>query len=456
MNQELNESSVDGGCAVLPASRERREANRGSEVGVRPWNAGVEVEPWAEAVDGGELLDALATWIRRYVVLEKAAVDTLALWVLHTHGFELRDVTVYIGLESPQKRCGKTTLLTVLSEVVNRPIVAANISSPAFFRVIEEMQPTLMIDEADTALHRNDELRGILNSGYKRKTAYVVRVAMETGKRIEDGQMGEENGPDARARRSRLVRYSSWCPKAIATIKHLPETLQDRCIVIEMHRKKHGEACERLPELAGTELRRKCARFVRDHGEAIGRVRPGIPVDLHDRAAEIWEPLLVLADLAQGGWPARARKAAVSLTRSGVEEGAIGALLFDIMIRFMRGDRDRLFSRTLAWELNAWDDRPWVELKKGKEVTELWLARQLLPYGVRPRTMRIGEEVAKGYFREDFDEVFRRYIPRKEAKAMLEELTASAESPAEESPGPGVGEGKNAVEINSAPADVMG
>ena len=160
MKHELIETTEGGGCPVLPVTRGRREAKRASEDGVRPWNAGVEVEPWAEPVDGAELLNALATWIRRYVVLEQAAVDTLALWVLHTHGFELRDVTVYIGVESPQKRCGKTTLLTVLSEVVNRPIVAANISSPAFFRVIEEMQPTLMIDEADTALHRNDELRG--------------------------------------------------------------------------------------------------------------------------------------------------------------------------------------------------------------------------------------------------------------------------------------------------------
>ena len=468
MNQETNEPSTDAGRAhcQVTSVEERREAKQASELGVRPWNAGVEVEPWAEAVDGAELLNALATWIRRYVVLENAAIDTLALWVLHTHGFELRDVTVYVGLESPQKRCGKTTLLTVLSEVVNRPIVAANISSPAFFRVIEEMQPTLMIDEADTALHRNDELRGILNSGYKRKTAYVVRVANEgphndQGRATRDesqnlGEAGAKRKEERRGRVSRLVRYSSWCPKAIATIKHLPETLQDRCIVIEMHRKKHGEACERLPELAGTELRRKCARFVRDHGEAIGKVRPGIPVDLHDRAAEIWEPLLVLADLAQGGWPERARKAAVSLTRSGVEEGAIGALLFDIMIRFMRGDRERLFSRDLAWELNAWGDRPWVELKKGKEVTELWLSRQLLPYGVRPRTMRIGEEVAKGYFREDFDEVFRRYIPRKEAKAMLEEMTASVEPAGEESPGPACWGGKNAVKINPAPANVMG
>jgi hypothetical protein len=347
----------------------------------------------------------------------------------------LRDVTVYIGVESPQKRCGKTTLLTVLSEVVNRPIVAANISSPAFFRVIEELQPTLMIDEADTALHRNDELRGILNSGYKRKTAYVVRVANEgpnkdegRRKRDESRTLGDAGRKEERRGRvSRLVRYSSWCPKAIATIKHLPETLQDRCIVIEMHRKKMGEACERLKDISGSELRRKCARFVRDNGEAIGSAEPRIPVELHDRAAEIWEPLLALADLAQGGWPERARKAAMSLTRSGQEEGAIGALLFDIMILFMRGDRERMFSRTLADELNQWGERPWVDLKKGKEVTELWLARQLLPYGVRPKTMRIGEELAKGYLREDFDEVIRRYIPRNEAKAMLEEMTVSEE-----------------------------
>ena len=92
----------------------------------------------------------------------------LRLWI--------RDVTAYLGIESPEKRCGKTTLLAVLGELVNRPVAAANISSPAFFRVIEESQPTLLIDEADTFLSGNDELRGILNSGYTRNTAYVVRV----------------------------------------------------------------------------------------------------------------------------------------------------------------------------------------------------------------------------------------------------------------------------------------
>src|SRR6266481_3898827 len=135
-----------------------------------------EMEPWASPVDAKLLLDDLSRTLRRFVVLPKWAPETLALWTLHTYAFQLRDVTTYIGLESPEKRCGKTTLLTVLSELVNRPVVAANISPPAFFRVIQVMQPTLLIDEADTFLQGNDELGGILNSGYSRKTAYVMRV----------------------------------------------------------------------------------------------------------------------------------------------------------------------------------------------------------------------------------------------------------------------------------------
>src|SRR5262245_32075591 len=114
--------------------------------------------------------------MRRFVVLPRCAAETLALWVVHTYAFGLRDVSTYLGIESPEKRCWKTTLLGVLSKLVQRPVAAANISSPAFFRVIEEMGPTLLIDEADTFLSGNEELRGILNAGYSRETAYVIRM----------------------------------------------------------------------------------------------------------------------------------------------------------------------------------------------------------------------------------------------------------------------------------------
>jgi len=184
-----------------------------------------EVEPWPEPVDGADLLDAIARELGRFVFLPKFTPEMLDLWNLHTYAFLLRKITTYIGIESPEKQCGKTTLLTVLSHFVHQPEIAANISPPAFFRVIEETRPTLLIDEGDTFLKRNPELRGILNAGYTLETAYVVRVANQE--------------KDAGA--SRLVRFSCFCPKAIASIGHLPETLADRCIPIRMQRKTASE-----------------------------------------------------------------------------------------------------------------------------------------------------------------------------------------------------------------------
>src|SRR6266496_2068434 len=135
------------------------------------------VEPWPEPVDGKSLLDILAAIFTRFVILPKWAAETLALWTLHTYAFHLRDVSAYLGIESPLKRCGKTTLLELLSELAHRAVAAANISPPAFFRVIEELCPTLLIDETDTFLPGNDQLKGILNSGYKKKTGFVLRAA---------------------------------------------------------------------------------------------------------------------------------------------------------------------------------------------------------------------------------------------------------------------------------------
>src|SRR5436190_426993 len=125
------------------------------------------------------------------------------------------------------------------------------------------------------------------------------------------------------------------CPKAIAAIGHLHPTLASRCIVIRMHRKTAGEECERLKRLNATELKRKCARFVADHAEAIGSAEPQIPQGLTNRAADIWEPLLALADLVGGRWPELAREAATGLTARAQEHSPIGALLMDIFLGFI-------------------------------------------------------------------------------------------------------------------------
>jgi putative DNA primase/helicase len=217
---------------------------------------------------------------------------------------------------------------------------------------------------------------------------------------------------------SRLARFSCWCPKVMAAIGRLPETLADRCILVRMQRKTALEKCERLRELdraqAG-QLRQQCARFAADHAQAIAQSKPPMPAALNDRAADLWEPLLVLADLARHGWPENGRAAAEGLNQEAGEDGAIGSLLADILLEFVSlKSPARRFSRTLVAALNQRRDRPWMQLRKGKEIDEQWLARQLAPYGIRPRTIRFESIVAKGYAEEDFTEAFRRYIPRAE------------------------------------------
>lgn len=392
----------------------------------------LDARPSPEPVDGRLLLDDLAALFTTYVVLPKFAAEALALFTVHTHAFQLRDVTAYLGVESPLKRCGKSTLLAVLSTLVNRPVISSNISPSAFFRVIEETRPTLLIDEADTLLKGNDELRGILNSGYTRSTAFVVRVANQppqTADVYASRAAPPENSaswvrPATLPPTSSLAVFSSWCPKVMAAIGHLPDTLSDRCIVIRMQRKTARELCERLRNLkpAAQELKSRCARFVLDHANTIAGARPAIPAELNDRAADVWEPLLAIADIAGGHWPEQARLAAVALAESSTDSSPIGSLFLDILVLFTKDKIERVFTRALVDWLNRFPNRAWAELNSGKPIDELWLSRQLRPYGIRPKTIRIGDCVARGYVRADFTDCFKRYISRVEFKALLTEV----------------------------------
>jgi len=380
------------------------------------------VEPWPEPVDGKILLDDLAALLKRFLILPKWAAETFALWIIHTYAFKLRDVTTYIGVESPEKQCGKTTLLTVLSELAYRAVASSNVSPHAFFRVIEDLSPTLLIDEADTFLHGNEPLKGILNAGYKRKTAHVLRVG-SVGPAANGGQyLGNGNGNGNGKAEGVVVSFSCWCPKVISQIGRLPDTLADRCIIIRMQRKAPNEHCARLRDLDASSLKRQCARFVLDHQADIANAQPGLPPSLSDRAAEIWEPLLALADLAGGHWPDLARQAAVNLSASAQQTNPLASLLLDIFLLFLEDGTDRLLSRDLVESLNRLRlYRPWAETLRGRELTEIQLALQLRGYGIRSRTMRKGDIRAKGYFKEDLNEVFRRYIPKAELQSLIAE-----------------------------------
>jgi hypothetical protein len=352
-------------------------------------------QPWPDVVDGDALLFGISALLTRYVVMSRAAADATALWIVHTYLIDVADATPRLAVKSPEKRCGKTTLLTIISHLAIRTLATSNISAAALFRTIEASKPTLVIDEADTFIGMSEELRGIINSGHTRGTAFVVRT----------------DGEDFQPR-----RFSTWAPIAFATIGKLPGTVEDRSIAIPLRRRRPDEKVERLRRDHSHfhQVASRVARWAVDHAVEIAETDPEIPEQLHDRAADNWRPLLAIADHAGGDWPARARSVAVKLSTEGAadQDSVRTMLLADIRAAFQLKGTDRLSSDGLVAHLISLDERPWPELSKGKPITKNGLARLLRPFGISSGTIRVAAEgTVKGYYLSTFADAFARYLP---------------------------------------------
>ena len=352
-----------------------------------------EPDPWPGTVDGGKLLNDIATAIRRYVVMSDHEADTAALWVMHTYLVGCFGVSPRLAISSPEKGCGKTTLLDVLSHLVLRPLLTANTTVAATFRIVAMKQPTLLIDEGDTFLGENNELRGILNSGH-RHGGSVIRV------------VGDDLEPRA---------FPTYSACAIALIGRLPATLADRSVTIELRRRRPDEAIEAFRfDKTGLldHLARKAARWALDVANSIQGADPEMPDGVHNRMADNWRPLLAIADLVGGEWPMRARRAAQAAIAAGSDDPSVRAtLLADIRTIFAERRSEKLSSTELVGALIALEGRPWAEWKGGKPITPNSLASLLKPFGIISGTIRIDNTTPKGYQLAHFEDAFARYLP---------------------------------------------
>jgi putative DNA primase/helicase len=351
-------------------------------------------EPWPDPVDGAWLLNELAATFRRYVVLPEHGDTIAALWTLHTYAFEFGHITPILVIASPDKGCGKTTMRDVLAQVVRSALSTDGISASALFRVIEKWRPSVLLDDFDSWGRENEELRGVLNTGYRRGGVYVRCV-------------GDDSEPRG---------FVTYAPKAINLIGRLHPTLHDRAIVITMRRKLRGEAVESLHDFDGEELRRRCARWVADNAACLQGLKPLMPEGLFNRQADNWRPLLALADVAGGDWPDRARQAALAVIASDTDDSLGVMLLADIRATFDARGLDRITTEGLIEALTGMDERPWVEFSHGKPLTSRALSRLLKPFEIRPGTIRLHDgRTPKGYMREWFEDAFARYIPEESA-----------------------------------------
>jgi hypothetical protein len=349
-------------------------------------------------VDGAQLLDEIVLYTRRFVVMSTHQLVAVALFVVHTHALDAADTTPYIAATSAEKRSGKTRLLEVLELVVRKPLPTANISDAALFRTVAEFRPTLLFDEVDAIFgakaRDREDLRGMLNAGYRRG-ASVYR-------------MGGGNNTE-------LQKFPVFCSKVFAGIGRLPDTVADRSIPIRLERRTSDEPIERFRRrevsASAEQLRERIEHWAAAHIDELSAARPPLPDELDDRAQDVWEPLLAIADSAGGDWPAKTRAAALALSTGDEREddSLTARLLADICQVFEETDEERFKTADLILRLCAIEESPWGDFY-GKTITPQGLSKLLRPHRIKTMPVKVEGKTVRGYKVEQFTEAFRRVL----------------------------------------------
>jgi hypothetical protein len=212
-----------------------------------------------------------------------------------------------------------------------------------------------------------------------------------------------------------LDRLDTFAMALLAAIGELPDTIMDRAVIIRMRRRGPGEHPApyrtRRDAPALNQLRGRLGAWARAHLAELERATPEMP--LEDRAVDTWEPLVAVADLAAGDWPARARAAAATLAADAAEQDTDSSLGLRLLadLRVLFADQERLETKAVLERLCRLDESPWEDLR-GKRLDARALTGLLRPYAIKPKVIRLGDATPRGYERADFLDAWHRYLPQ--------------------------------------------
>ena len=347
---------------------------------------------------GAEILDRILGYLKRFVSLSPEQGCVVALWVVHTHSIDAADFTPYLAINSPEKQSGKTRLLEVLRLLVREEWFTGHVTAAVLVRKIDAKTPTLLLDESDAAFSGDqtytEALRGVLNTGYECGGRYSMCIGQAATITYQD--------------------FKTFCPKAIAGIGRLPDTVEDRSISIRLKRAPRGTVERFRKRDAGRQVQEHIAQIVawcQAHIEDLRNARPTIPSALSDRQADVCEPLLAIADAVGGVWPNTARRALLNLcVGAQANDGSDGVrLLRDIRTVFTEKRIGELASADLCKSLSLIETSLWGEWSNGQCISPRGLALLLTPFDIYPSPLSSGQ--LRGYRLSQFQEAFSLYIP---------------------------------------------
>jgi hypothetical protein len=432
-DEELEAEQVIGYCALLSRTKyENRRTKAAKKLG---WRTSVlddarrdgapkessspkegedvlvsEAELWGEPVNLSEVLDEIERIIRTYIFFKRPEdAVTTALWSAQTHASTLQTKFPYLGVRSPVPECGKTTLLTLLFNLVRRGFMASSVTTASVFRVMHILQPTLIIDEMDTILEKDSEFFGIMNSGHSKEAGRVVRV------------LGDD---------LELKSFITYGPKAYGMIGNAPDSFKSRSLPIILEAKLESDGVENYPEddtALKAELHilaRKLARWTQDNEQAILACKPDT-TGLTNRRRDNWRPLLVFATLASPEWVKKAR-AAAGVEDPFEQECDNKVFLQDVRNIFHTRKVDRMEPSDLLKDLRFQEASGWAEWGRGKDgLSQKGLSQLFGAFGIKSKRTRKGDDTVRAYHLEDMTESFRRYlkdVPVEEVKVRADVL----------------------------------
>lgn len=359
-----------------------------------------------DPTSGAEVLDLIAAYLSRFVTYPSPHAHVAhVLWCAHTHLLDVFDTTPRLVFTSADPGSGKSRALELTELFAHNAVHSVGGSTAWMVRTGSTAAgTTMLVDEYDTvfALGRNasnEYMRSILNAGHRRGPK-VGRVD-----KLPNGGM-------------QPVQFDPFGAVALAGLGSLPATIRDRSIIIRMRPPTHGERPapwrrrDHAPEAAS--ILELLTDWANEAAPALADARPALPPGIVDRRADVWEPLIAVADAAGGAWPRAARTAALwFLENASTRPISWGVqLLGDLRTVFdQRPGCTYLWTADLLAALRNLPESAWDPSAGGHELTPRTLARMLADYDIRSRDVREGNDVRKGYTRSTFIDAWDRHLP---------------------------------------------
>jgi putative DNA primase/helicase len=365
-----------------------------------------EDEPWTGPLPAlAILLNRIAAELDRYLVMTKAQIIAVTLWVAASHLVHSTHIRLPIfaklAIESKDPESGKTTLLMLVWNMVPRGQLYSRTTGPYLVREIDANRPTPCLDEVQ---HYTDPVvLNVIDASHLRSAAYIgILVLDKNGNYVPK-------------------RFCVWGPIAMARLGEFSPAQQSRSIVIWMRPKLPGETRAHLVDgtaEALVELRRQLAAWA---ATVTSWARPTLPKPLINWTGDNWMPLLFVADMAGGDWPQSGREAAEELMKIERQPTITQRLLSSIWKIYQPTPEDDpepfISSKDLRAKLIADPEEDWDGVNRGKEITYQWLrdrlAHLLIPPGSQSEYYTDSTGVRRhrhGYAFTQFNDAFARYV----------------------------------------------